>query len=533
MAKTKGNNNILQIILKLLSYIVIAFVCAITFFLLYYIVNSQLHANDEKYKPGISVYTIVSPSMTPVIKVYDIVVNARVSSPEKIEIGDIITYKSQAANSQGMTITHRVVAIDKTEDGRYEYMTQGDNNSEPDSLFVTYDQVIGKEIMIIPKLGKLQFLIANKRNWLLLLLIPIGIYLVKELFKLIDLFGLRKKVVKVMEPKPESTTYKPTKLQIEERKEQIRENLKNNETLKDSYIKSRLEPESFLEKYTETKVEVKTNKYANLKKKSKEIITPAVEEDKKIDHIEKVSVKDVKEVEPEKQIVLPKQKVEIQDQYEILDTDELSSKIKEYDDKIVQLNKMMADIDNLKDKKEEPKEEPFIEVDNFLKGGKIKVTKIEETKNQKRKVASKRITDPSKYVEEVKIELNPIIGTPTYNSRTKIARPNSVDIKELRSIEKPVPKKEEPKKKKRLNLNPREVTKVTKKQQQNQQKPKSTKKSLSLNPRTVQKATRNKKSMPVQQPIMQPVTQPIQPVEQPKPTRKKKREKFIIIEKIK
>ncbi len=156
MAESKSKKNIFQILLKLLSTIVIAFVCLITFFLLYYIVTSQLHAKDENYRPGISIYTIVSPSMNPVIKVYDIVVNAKVNNPKDIQIGDIITYKSKAANSEGMTITHRVVAIDKTQDGIYEYMTQGDNNSEPDSLFVTFDQVIGKEIMIIPKAGKLQ-----------------------------------------------------------------------------------------------------------------------------------------------------------------------------------------------------------------------------------------------------------------------------------------------------------------------------------------------------------------------------------------
>ena len=145
MAEAKNKKNIFQIIFKLLSYIVIAFVCAISFFLLYYIVTSQIHAKDENYHPGVSIYTIVSPSMNPVIKVYDIVVNVKVNNPSNIQIGDIITYKSKAPNSEGMTITHRVVAIDKTQDGKYEYMTQGDNNSEPDSLMVTYDQVIGKK----------------------------------------------------------------------------------------------------------------------------------------------------------------------------------------------------------------------------------------------------------------------------------------------------------------------------------------------------------------------------------------------------
>ena len=76
--------------------------------------------------------------MTPNINVYDVVVNIRVDDPEKIKVGDIITFKSQAATSEGMTITHRVIARDQLPDGTYEYMTQGDNNPEPDGSYVMF-----------------------------------------------------------------------------------------------------------------------------------------------------------------------------------------------------------------------------------------------------------------------------------------------------------------------------------------------------------------------------------------------------------
>ena len=47
--------------------------CFIAAVLIYYIISVQIHAKDENYKPGISIYTIVSPSMTPNINVYDVV----------------------------------------------------------------------------------------------------------------------------------------------------------------------------------------------------------------------------------------------------------------------------------------------------------------------------------------------------------------------------------------------------------------------------------------------------------------------------
>ena len=148
--KVKNKNGLLGIALKILLNIVIFLVCLIAFVLILYVFSAQIHKNDKNYKPFLSFYTIVSPSMNPVIKVYDVVVNTKVNKQEDIEVGDIITYISTNSTSEGMTITHRVVAISKAENGAYEYQTQGDNNSEPDGVLVTFDNVIGKEIFVIP-----------------------------------------------------------------------------------------------------------------------------------------------------------------------------------------------------------------------------------------------------------------------------------------------------------------------------------------------------------------------------------------------
>ena len=182
---------------------------------------TQLNANNENYHPLISVYTIVSPSMTPVIDVYDVVVNVRVKRAEHIEIGDIITYKSKSSLSEGMTITHRVVGIDKQSNGNIRFITQGDNNSEPDANYVEFEDVIGREIFVIPWLGNLQFLLSSYKGWIFLLLIPIALILIKDIFKLIDLFGLNSRVNKVI---AEEVDKEKQRLE-EERKQEIKERL--------------------------------------------------------------------------------------------------------------------------------------------------------------------------------------------------------------------------------------------------------------------------------------------------------------------
>lgn len=432
-------------ILKLLYYIAIAFVCLIAIVLIYYIISVQFHSKDENYKPGISIYTIVSPSMTPNVNVYDVVVNVRVNDPEKIEIGDIITFKSQAATSEGMTITHRVIAIDQLPDGTYEYMTQGDNNPEPDSSYVMFDNVIGKEIITIPGLGKVQFLIANKKSWLFLLLIPITIYLIKEIYKLIDLLGLKKKVTKVLEePKEEPTIDKEKQ---EELKQQLRKELFGSEQ-KELLTKDEKEQEGFLNQYSETIVKVE-DKNQNNNQTTPRTISPTKKEEPKIK-------------EDTGKIELPVLK-----EYEVLETDDLNIKEKEY-----------------------------------LEGSKIKVVKVEETKNKKRSKNNNQTQ-----TDDGKISLNSNDIIPRKNERLRMERPEGQDIKELRKAEtKKQP--EQPKKKKNLNLNPNKVKKVNRNRRNNN----NHKKQLNLNPRNIKKVNRTNKQ---------------------NQNNKKKRPKLIVIEKIK
>lgn len=456
--------------LKLLYYIAIAFVCFIAAIIIYYIISVQIHSKDKDYKPGISIYTIISPSMTPNINVYDVVVNIRVDDPEKIKVGDIITFKSQAATSEGMTITHRVIARDQLPDGTYEYMTQGDNNPEPDGSYVMFNNVIGKEILTIPGLGKIQFLIANKKSWLFLLLIPISIYLIKEIYKLIDLVGLKKKVTKVIEEKDEEPKidYEKQESLKEQLKRELLEELRNEkdssnvieekgdkkeEPSIEKIIRPKNEKEGFLDKYSETVVKVE-DKHNDLPPTTKRaIITPTkpLREDKSSD-----------KAEEELNFELPKIK-----EYEVLETDDLVIKEKVY-----------------------------------LEGSKIKVVHIEETKNKKKN------KNQSNHKDESKIDLDIRNSTPRKNPNLKIERPNSQDIKELRKNETNNQPKDSLNKKK-LRLNPNNVKKV------NRNRHNKKNKQLNLNPKNVKKVNRYKKQ------------------DQYQNNQKQKKQPLIIIEKIK
>lgn len=88
---------------------------------------------------------ILSNSMYPQIERGDMIISQK--NYNKIDINDIIEFR------QGnMLIIHRVVNIINTSKGKI-YITKGDNNKQKDSGFVTEDQITGKIVFTIPKIG--------------------------------------------------------------------------------------------------------------------------------------------------------------------------------------------------------------------------------------------------------------------------------------------------------------------------------------------------------------------------------------------
>ena len=102
------------------------------------------------YHPAV----VGSGSMTPTICMGDIVIVKKVN-PYDIHVGDIIQYRSD----EGITITHRVIAIKETPNGLI-FVTKGDANNVADKPFKE-DRVIGKVVFVIPKLGLIPLMIRN------------------------------------------------------------------------------------------------------------------------------------------------------------------------------------------------------------------------------------------------------------------------------------------------------------------------------------------------------------------------------------
>ena len=192
---SKGDNKFILIknsyIYKLVSRIVsVLFSVTLVFLIilggLMFYHNMQSKSYEKRgliYTPPFGLYTIVSGSMMPNVNVYDVVIAVK-KDPDSIKIGDVITYVSNWDLNYGLNITHRVVDIQKNELGEYSFITKGDNNNDVDKVPVPYQNVVGKVVMKIPQLGRLQFFLSTKFGWFLIVFFPALIVIIFDILKI-------------------------------------------------------------------------------------------------------------------------------------------------------------------------------------------------------------------------------------------------------------------------------------------------------------------------------------------------------------
>lgn len=178
----------------IISWVVLVILVIIALLLLYYFVSAKIYAQKgEEYKPAFALYTILSPSMVPNIKVYDVIVDVNVKSPQDIKEGDVITFISTSSMTKGMTITHRVVQV-KEENGKYAYVTKGDANLSPDASPAPFESVQGKVLFHIPQLGRVQEFLGTKGGWLLVVVLPALYVIISDIFKLFRFKNVKNEV---------------------------------------------------------------------------------------------------------------------------------------------------------------------------------------------------------------------------------------------------------------------------------------------------------------------------------------------------
>ena len=102
----------------------------------------QIHRDGYVTIAGCSVFHVVSGSMEPEIPVHSLLI-CKKTPIERIQVGDIVCFKSLNPKLLGSVVTHRVVSIN-TDQGKTKLETKGDANLTADVEWVDEANLIGK-----------------------------------------------------------------------------------------------------------------------------------------------------------------------------------------------------------------------------------------------------------------------------------------------------------------------------------------------------------------------------------------------------
>ncbi len=138
MYKLKIDKKLIKKIISIAASVILAVTICLCLFVVVQVL-SKGYASFGSY----SFFKVVTPSMEPSIAVGEVIVTKSVAMDE-VEVGDVVSFHSQAPDMFGMIITHRVVEIDTAENGEKCFLTKGDANLSVDGRYVLESNFIGK-----------------------------------------------------------------------------------------------------------------------------------------------------------------------------------------------------------------------------------------------------------------------------------------------------------------------------------------------------------------------------------------------------
>lgn len=125
---------------------------------------------------GYRSFLVQSGSMEPSIMIGDIVVTHQQPQYYKNEV---VTF----LNKDQRIVTHRIIDV-LTQDNQTKFITKGDANRSEDEDQITPEQIIGKVVFVIPKLGFFVAFAKSLPGLIILVIVPSIILVVNQLLEI-------------------------------------------------------------------------------------------------------------------------------------------------------------------------------------------------------------------------------------------------------------------------------------------------------------------------------------------------------------
>lgn len=131
---------------------------------------------------GFTPLIVQSDSMAPTFAKGDLIL-IRECNPAKLAEGDIITFHTIINNEIALN-THRILEIRTLGEVR-SYVTKGDNNAVEDTHIISDGDIVGRYTGKIPVLGKVLVFLSGKVGFLVVIVLPMLLFFVYQVYHLI------------------------------------------------------------------------------------------------------------------------------------------------------------------------------------------------------------------------------------------------------------------------------------------------------------------------------------------------------------
>ena len=122
--------------------------------------------------------------------------------PNSLKEGDIISFFSTNEANYGSIVTHKIRSLTTDEQGNQGFITYGTTTNSDDASIVTYNNVIGKYELGIPKIGHFIAFLKTTPGYMLFIALPFACMFIFELINFVSLIN-RYKNEKVLKEKDE------------------------------------------------------------------------------------------------------------------------------------------------------------------------------------------------------------------------------------------------------------------------------------------------------------------------------------------
>lgn len=144
-----------------------------------------LTTRDENNVTNIAGYTpmvVQSNSMAPEFYEGDLIFIKKCDTASLKE-GDVITFHTIIENEYALN-THRIENIDESSGSR-TYTMKGDNNDTADTHLIADGDIVGKYIGRLPNVGKVMNFLSNSVGFLLIIVLPMLLFFIYQVYHLI------------------------------------------------------------------------------------------------------------------------------------------------------------------------------------------------------------------------------------------------------------------------------------------------------------------------------------------------------------